>query len=257
MNCVIIGTGWLGKSLLESLAKTTNLVYGSKRSLTAITENAHQLFVYPSQTETTQSILKKADVVVLAFPPNRSSVDQYATDCLEVCQQIQPSCKVILTSSTSVYPTTSDQCIEDELDLNQFPDHPIARAEFLLRKQMGQRLTVIRLAGLIGPNRHPVRNMSKSGKTYTGNSVINVIHQSDAVRLIEHVIQHEIWGETINGCSPEHPLRGEYYTWMAHELQLTPPLFEEQQSEAKIVNSDKSIAIGFDYLFPNPFDFPL
>jgi len=257
MNSVIIGTGWLGKSLLDSISKSSDPVFGSKRSLTASIDNTNRLFVYPSQDEATLSILKNAVVVVLAFPPNRSAVDQYAIDCLKVCEFIQPSCKVILTSSTSVYPATSELCIEDDLDLSLYPDHSIARAEYLLRKEIGERLTVIRLAGLIGPNRHPVRNMAISGKTYSGNSTINVIHLLDAVRLIEHVIQHEIWGETINGCSPEHPLRGKYYTWMANELQLRPPLFDEIQSEVKVVNSKKSITYGFHYLFPNPFDFPL
>ena len=257
MNCVIIGTGWLGSPLMETLTLAGYTVSGSKRTLASSTEDENQLFVYPSSSEATKSILKNADVIVLAFPPNRSSIDRYATDCLEVCQHIQSSCKIILTSSTSVYPATIELCLEDELDLSQFPDHSIALAEHSLRKAFGERLTVIRFAGLIGPNRHPARNMSKSGKIYAGNGAINVIHQLDAVRLIVFVIQHAIWGETLNGCSPEHPLRGEYYTWMAHELGLTPPLFEELENESKVVNSDKSISMGFAYLYPNPFDYPL
>lgn len=257
MNCVVIGTGWLGSPLAGSLAQKGHSVTGTRRSVAPMTKRAYHLIPYPPATNPVKDVLKKADVIIIAFPPGRSSVEDYTTDCLAVCELIAADCKVILTSSTSIYEVKNGTCAEDDLVYDAESTHRIHKAEHALRKLLGNRLTIIRFAGLIGPNRHPVKNMIKSGITYAANQPINVIHQLDAVGLIEHVIEHELWGETINGCAPEHPNRGAYYTWMAQQLELTPPLFEEADGESKLVNAEKSIKLGYVYQFPDPFDFPL
>jgi nucleoside-diphosphate-sugar epimerase len=257
MNCIVIGTGWLGNPLAGSLARKGHSVIGTRRSVDGLSKTDYQLLAYPPETTVLKDRLKEADVVILAFPPSRSSVEQYANDCLAVCKLISSDCKVILTSSTSVYEVNSGTCTEEDFVYHSESTNRIHRAEHALRTLLGDRLTIVRLAGLIGPNRHPVRNMIKSGSVYAANQPINVIHQQDAVGLIEYVIEHQLWGETINGCAPEHPARGAYYTFMANELKLTPPLFEDSSAESKLVSSEKSIRLGYQYQFPNPFDFPL
>ncbi|MES2555453.1 MAG: NAD(P)-binding domain-containing protein [Bacteroidota bacterium] len=257
MKCVVVGTGWLGSPLAGSLAQKGHSVTGTRRSVTILAKLAYHLMPYPPASRLVKDVMKEADVVILAFPPNRSSTDQYTNDCLAVCELISPDCNVILTSSTSVYEVKSGTCVEEDLVYNPESTNRIHRAEHALWTLLGDRLTIVRLAGLIGPNRHPVRNMIKSGITYAANQPINVIHQQDAIGLIEHVIEKQLWGETINGCSPEHPARGAYYTWMATKLELTPPLFEDASGESKLVSSEKSLKLGYNYQFPNPFDFPL
>lgn len=257
MKCMVIGTGWLGSPLAGSLARKGHSVTGTRRSVTILAKLAYRLVAYPPASRLLKDELNETDVVILAFPPNRSSVEQYTNDCLAVCQLISPDCKVILTSSTSVYEVKSGTCAENDVVYDSESTNRIHRAEHALRTLLGDRLTIVRLAGLIGPNRHPVRNMSKSGTVYAANQPINVIHQQDAVGLIEHVIEHQLWGETINGCAPEHPARGAYYTWMATELDLNPPLFEDTSGESKLVSSEKSLKLGYSYQFPDPFGFPL
>ena len=70
MNCVIIGTGWLGTPLMETLTLSGYTVSGSKRTLTSSAEDENQLFVYPSPSEATKSILKNADVIDEHFEPH-------------------------------------------------------------------------------------------------------------------------------------------------------------------------------------------
>jgi nucleoside-diphosphate-sugar epimerase len=257
MNCVIVGTGWLGSPLASSLAEKGNRVVGTRRSINALHKLNYHLASYPPATREIKEYFQQADVVVLAFPPSRSSDEQYSKDCLAVCAYISSDCKVILTSSTSVYEVKSGTCVEENIVYDVESTHRIHKTEHALRNLLGDRLTIVRLAGLIGPNRHPVRNMIKSGTVYAANQPINVIHQQDAVGLIEHVIEHHLWGEMINGCSPEHPARGEFYTWMAGKLELDPPLFNDVSGESKLINSEKSIRLGYQYQFPDPFDFTL
>lgn len=257
MNCVVVGTGWLGNPLAGSLARKGHSVTGTRRSVNALYKLDYHLTSYPPLTTIIKDRFKEADVVILAFPPNRSSVEQYTNDCLAVCALISSDCKVVLTGSTSVYEVKSGTCMEEDVVYDPESTHRIHKAEHALRSLLGDRLTIVRLAGLIGPDRHPVRNMIKSGTVYAANQPINVIHQKDAIGLIEYVIEHQLWGETINCCSPEHPARGAYYTWMANELNLSPPLFEDAKGESKLVSSEKSLQLGYVYQFPNPFDFPL
>ncbi|ASS49269.1 MAG: hypothetical protein A3D31_03910 [Candidatus Fluviicola riflensis] len=257
MNCVVVGTGWLGGPLAGSLAEKGHSVTGTRRSVTLMAKRAYRLIAYPPANRLLKEELKETDVVILAFPPNRSSVDQYTNDCIAVCKLISPGCKVILTSSTSVYEVKSGTCFEEDLVYNPESTNRIHRAEHTLRELLKDRLTIVRFAGLIGPNRHPVRNMIKSGILYSVNQPVNLIHQQDAVGLIEYVIENQLWGETINGCAPQHPTRGAYYTCMANQLELTPPLFEDTPGESKLVSPEKSLKLGYVYQFPDPFDFPL
>jgi nucleoside-diphosphate-sugar epimerase len=255
MNIAVIGTGWLGHPLASSLNASGHIVYGSRRSASSGENVDYRPFIYPSANPVNKEILQKADVVVLAFPPDRSSSEAYAKDCLEVCLHISGQCHVVLTSSTSVYPAIGGTCEETRLADLTFSEHAIARAEYELAQKVGDRLTIVRLAGLIGPGRYPVKNMSKSGKVYKGNDPVNVIHQTDAVKLLAFVIENNIQGEIINGSAGEHPTRENYYSWMAPQVGVEPPVFETVNGEGKIISSEKSRNLGFSYSYDNPFDF--
>lgn len=257
MNIVVIGTGWLGHPLATRLTELGHIVYGSRRSVPEGEKVVYRTFVHPSHNPINKEIIPLADVVILTFPPGQSTAEQYAGDCLEICRQAGENALVIFVSSTGVYRRKSGICTEDKLDEVPFdPENPVPRAEYELVQLLGERLTIVRLAGLIGPGRHPVRNMSKNGKTYAGNEPVNVIHRNDAVDLIVFIVERNIAGEIINGCAGEHPQREAYYSWMAAELGIDPPLFGQTGSgDGKIVSSEKSRKLGFSYAYDDPFDF--
>lgn len=253
MDIAVIGTGWLGHPLATFLNDSGHIVYGSRRSPSG--ENVpYRTFIYPSGNPLNKAILQKADVVILAFPPDKSYPEAYANQCLEICKHISTQCHVVLTSSTSVY-ATEGTCQEDHFSAIRFSESPVARAEYELIRKVGAQLTIVRLAGLIGPGRYPVKSMSSSGKTYIGNEPVNVIHQTDAVNLLAFVIENDIRGEVINGSAKQHPTREEYYSWMAPRLGIAPPLFETGNSEGKIISSEKSRMLGYEYVYDNPFEF--
>lgn len=255
MKVAIIGTGWLGDPLAHQLAAAGHDVFGSRRSAIPGEARSYQTFLYPSADAATKALLHTMNIIVLAFPPDRSTPDRYASDCLDVCQLLNDQCRVILTSSTSVYTAATGSCREEDVDLSLPSDNAIIRAEQALQQQLGERLTIVRLAGLIGPGRNPATAMSKSGKTYEGNEPVNLIHQTDAVNLIAYVIERNITGTILNGCANEHPLRGTFYTRMTERLGIPAPKFTYESNAGKIISSERSREWGFHYRYDDPGSF--
>jgi hypothetical protein len=83
-----------------------------------------------------------------------------------------------------------------------------------------------------------------------GNSPINLIHQKDAIGLIEQIINKNFWGEVINGCYPIHPTKEKYYQNAANFFQLPTPKFLQNTEIKKIVSSDKSQrTLSYEFLY--------
>jgi nucleoside-diphosphate-sugar epimerase len=251
MNIAIIGTGWLGHPLAQHLHNSGKRVYGSRRSAFDPGTDSYIPFVYPG--ENGNAILQKADVAVLAFPPNRTAADQYAEDCLDVCTQLKQDCQIILISSTGVY--AGEGVLTEEDPLPETTGNAVAAAEKALTLLPGREITIVRMAGLVGPERYPARAMSQSGKTYAGNEPVNVIHLADAVNLIAFLIENNVRGEIVNGCASGHPPKEIYYTKMAEQLGIPPPLFNSDGLNGKIISSEKSRKMGFEYKYDDPFSF--
>ncbi len=160
--------------------------------------------------------------------------------------------QVILTSSTSVYPDGIGEV--DEKCVTRPTDHGLIQLEYeeALREFYGPKLTVLRLAGLLGKNRHPGRFLA--GKTDVPNpqSPVNMVHQGDVVRFIIELIQRQIDVPIINLCHDNHPTRQMYFRAASKALGLEPPSFSEQQvSNPKVVKNALSKSLfGFEYEFP-------
>jgi nucleoside-diphosphate-sugar epimerase len=250
-NIAIIGTGWLGHPLAQQLHESGKRVYGSRRSTFETAANSYIPFVYPG--EKANEILNKADVAVLAFPPSRAAAEQYAEDCLDICAQLKPDCQIIFISSTGVY--AGEGVLTEEDPLPETTGNAVAAAEKALTQLPGREVTIVRMAGLVGPERYPARAMSQSGKTYAGNEPVNVIFQADAVNLVAFLIENDVRGEIVNGCASGHPPKEIYYTKMAEQLGIPAPLFNSDGLNGKIISSEKSRKMGFEYRYDDPFSF--
>jgi nucleoside-diphosphate-sugar epimerase len=255
----IVGCGWLGESLADFFLENGNLIFGTTRTSSKAEQlkqkgiTAHLLTGF----EDDLSWLTTMDVLILNIPPSSFGA-QYPAFMLHIAQQKGPETKVIFISSTSVYDNCNAQVNETETLVGNSPRGSVVyQAEQVLSKEFGGDLTIIRMAGLVGKERHPVKFMS--GKEYPGNEEpINLIHLTDCIGLIDAVIKTACWGEVLNGCSGEHPQKGEYYTWAAKELNLPEPKFTDEKTTFKIISNDKSkVTLGYAYVYDSPFEFPL
>jgi len=257
MNAVIIGGGWLGLPLAESLAKKDFLVTTTYRTSVPEISQKITLECYDGTvvSESLQQRLSKVDVVFFVFPPPKDE-SSHSEQCLKIAAFTPNNCRFVFTSTTGVYPNEDKAFTEDMVVATAHSDNKHLRTEFELRETLKERLTIVRLAGLVGGKRFPVKNMSASGKVYNGSEVVNLIHQIDAVRVLEFVVNSQYYEHplTLNACAPSHPDKQSYYTWMAEQLGIEPPKFKKGPT-GKHIQSDLLYSLNFSFERPNPYDF--
>lgn len=255
----IVGCGWLGAPLADFFLGKGHRVYGTTRTPSKAVQLAqkgvHMHLLNDFKDDLTW--LASVDVLVLNIPPSSFGAE-YPSFMEHIVRFIGIETTVIFISSTSVYDNQNGVVKEDATEVgNSARGKTVYAAEQELNRLLGARLTIIRMAGLVGKDRHPVKFMT--GKNYPGKSEpINLIHLEDCVGLINAVIESACWGETINGCAGEHPQKGDYYTWAAKSLDLIPPVFSNETTPYKIISNEKSRALlGYSYRYDSPFNFPL
>ncbi|MEO9373094.1 hypothetical protein ABI428_35485, partial [Pseudomonas aeruginosa] len=70
----------------------------------------------------------------------------------------------------------------------------------------GTSVDILRLAGLVGPGRHPGRFFA--GKTAPdGEHGVNLVHLEDVIGAITLLLQAPKGGHIYNICAPAHPAR--------------------------------------------------
>ncbi len=81
----------------------------------------------------------------------------------------------------------------------------------------GTSVDILRLAGLVGPGRHPGRFFA--GKTAPdGEHGVNLVHLEDVIGAITLLLQAPKGGHIYNICAPAHPARNVFYPQMARLL---------------------------------------
>lgn len=263
MKIGIVGLGWLGLPLAKQLLHAGHEVIASNRSgQTTLYHQRFTCFKYDPEQKKNSELeqFNTCDAVILAIPPRRESIKTYASDCVKAISYVTPQCKVILISSTSVYPNESDTYDEDRITDDMRMHSPIGYAEHALSSLLGERLTIIRFAGLVGPNRYPVIAMAKSEKIYVGNEPVNLIHLEDALGVIRFVLDGNHWNLVLNGVCNEHPTKKKCYLRMAACLNTKAPLFQDASSVVvvnRIISNNRLTQLGYRFIYPDPMDFPI
>jgi nucleoside-diphosphate-sugar epimerase len=260
MKIGIIGLGWLGLPLAKSLLSKGHDVIGTTRTRSVGLSHerfSHVLFDPQLKKQASTGYFYDLEILILAFTPSKTDEKTYAKDCVRILDLVPATCKVILISSTSIYPQRDGVFNEADYPAGAAKTNAIGYAELAVSSMLRDRLTIIRMSGLTGPKRYPVVAMAKSGKTYQAFDRVNLIHLEDAIGLIEYVIENKLWNKTINGCATEHPFKGAFYTEMALKLGIEAPVFEEKTRSERIISNRHSLELGYRYTYPDPKDFPV
>lgn len=259
MKVGIFGLGVFGTQLATHLSKSGIAVEGTVR-----TENKARHFATSGirtsilSVEANSKIILSSDflasdVFVLNYTPSGLS-GFFFEKHQEICALLPLTSKVIFISSTRVYTPK-----EGFVDENSFRDetHVLTSTENMLREILGDRLTILRPAGLFGVGRNPARFLSGKRALENANQVVNLVHLVDLVRFTHFLVLNNFWGETVNVCASEHPTRKECYTMLCEKLNLTLPQFlpDLENKQGKLVSNQKSIEMGFEYLADNPLYF--
>jgi nucleoside-diphosphate-sugar epimerase len=238
MVITLIGCGWLGLPLGIKLMESGHIVYGSAQSnekVESLTNSGINGFLYTEDNLTGIPIeAKHSDMLIINFPPSKSS--DYARQIQVLIEQFSTESKVLFTSSTGVYKDI-DGHVDELSELNE--THPVSLAEQTIINS-NHAYCILRLAGLIDENRHPV-NFLSGRETQNAFGKVNLVHKIDVISAIETQLASTKWNTVYNVSYPEHPTRKAYYTKSADYKGIPQPIFISDGSNGKEISSQKII----------------
>lgn len=261
----IVGLGWLGESLAVNLHQKGYEIYGSSSSISKAKELSKHPF-YVGRIEALpnkiigdyEAFIEGVEYLIINIPPRRieNITTIYPQQIEQIVKRTPKNVKVIFVSSTAVY-GPSEFIISEDVEAIPVKDSGIAvlAAEKIIQKNFGENATILRFAGLIGPDRHPGKFLAKKRALKNPLAQVNLIHREDCIGLINAIIEQNCFNEIINGCASKHPVREDYYKNAARVLSLEQPVFDTTQisSEQKIIDNSKSKELlNFTYKFDNP-----
>lgn len=264
----ILGCGWLGMALGRYLNEQGFFVRGSTTTSTKL-PLLEEAGMKPFQLALEPDGLKGEDqddflasgILIVAIPPGRKNPQvarQYPEKFQQLVRLMNHGQKMIFTGSTSVYANLNREVKEEDAGEGELRESgkALLQTETLLQKQLDDRVTILRLGGLIGYDRHPGRFL-RSGKVYAGGKrPVNLTHRDDCIRAIEAVFRQEAWGRVFNVVAEDHPTRQEFYEHAAHQLGLDPPVFQDDDHPSFKIVSNRKIKqqLSFQFKYGSPFD---
>lgn len=206
--------------------------------------------------------IARADICILNIPPNRKTVEpeSFARSIKELTTQLlSKGCrKILFISTTSVYGNNQGKVDEQSVPA---PETPSGRAHVEIERHLlaTGKASILRLAGLIGPGRHPVKFLA--GRTLDkGHQKVNLVHLEDVLKVIIAIIEGGHWGQVFHLSATEHPARQDFYCHAAKQAGLAPPVFttdEDSGGPGKEIDASETLRqLGISLNYPDPMQMP-
>ncbi|MHC0444537.1 NAD-dependent epimerase/dehydratase family protein [Flavobacterium sp. 3-218] len=256
----ILGCGWLGLPLAKNLIAKGYSGNGSTTSenkLSILKEAGINPFIVilsdpetsregalesDSVSENINVFLAESEILIIDIPPKSRAADPnsekkaFVEKIKNLIPFIEKSTvkKVLFVSSTSVYGDDNGIVTEETIpNPDTESGKQLVAAEKLLQENQNFETTILRFAGLIGEDRHPVKFLAGKENLENPDAPINLIHRNDCIEIIEEIINQSKWNEVFNAAAPFHPTREEYYSQKAIKMNLPKPKFNSEKSNIK------------------------
>ncbi|WP_114325621.1 NAD-dependent epimerase/dehydratase family protein [Candidatus Colwellia aromaticivorans] len=269
----IVGCGWLGKALAASLLEqgvsvlATSSQQGNVEQLHEQGIKAQQLLLPSNTTQLSQHDVFTQQYLVIAITPQfKQGRTDYAikvAQLVEAAKQRGVVQRIILLSSTAVYQGL-EGLVDENTKLNleepgSVKPGSIEKAPILNRAEQAvlnfhRQGNVLRLAGLVGPARHPGKFLLAKRALKNSTAPVNLIHQQDAVGLILSLLTSVAPQGVFNGVSDTHITKALYYQTAAKSLGLELPTFSVDSilDSTRIVSGDKAKQeLGYSFIYPD------
>lgn len=265
----IVGLGWLGLPLAMALTSKGYQVVGSKTTLDGVDaarmcglECYPLVFLPEMQCDASDlDALLNVDALIITLPARRTV--EGSELYFQAVQQLVDSAlahnvkRIIFTSSTSVYGEGSGTMREDSPLRPVTPSGKVLEElENWFHRLPNTSVDVLRLAGLVGSDRHPGRFIAGKINVQGGNYGVNLVHQDDVIAAMILLLSLPKGGHTYNLCAPMHPEKQHFYPALARQLGLTEPHFAEAAEAdkgGKLIDGNRICKeLRFEYLYPNP-----
>jgi len=259
----ILGCGWFGLAFAKTLVQRGYHVKGSTTSFEKLDDlKVHGIQPYLlnlNENAELSSDFFDSDVLFVSVPP-RAKTDQaqnYAEKLKKIADAaIGRTKQLVFISSTGVF--------EDgnfEVDENSIPNPALAagkallEAENLWKNYVQFNTTIIRFAGLIGPNRNLAKFFAGKSDIPNGKAPINLIALQDCIGLCLRLMETKQFGGIYHGVTPHHPTREEFYTALAEVSGMEKPSFKKEILDWKQINSvNVTSKLGYNFEVKNWFE---
>jgi nucleoside-diphosphate-sugar epimerase len=228
----LLGSGWLGLALNRHYQRQSFQVKASTRTQKKINQlkragTIPYLLDIDDQSANIQAFLN-CDVLIVNI--TSKNISSYVSLIVNI--KTSKVRYVLFVSSISVYQNTND--VVKESDGVENINSPLYQIEKLFMDSSHFQATLVRMAGLIGPARHPGLFFKKGKIVDQPKSPVNLIHQTDCVNIISQIIEQKVWGETFNACASTHPTKQDFYGQakqclgepLANFIELNKPEFK-------------------------------
>lgn len=251
----ILGCGWLGEPLADYLMEKDWQVKGATTSGTKLWNlkmkgiEAYQIKLGEITLPDALSDFLKSEYLVVNIPPNKGMREGELYLPFIKAVKKSPVKKVILISTTSVYPNHQGEVSEGMADTTK----PLVGIEQVFLDSEGFETTVVRFGGLIGYDRQPCRFIKSARKVSGPDTPVNMIHRDDCIGIIDIILEKEAWGEIYNGVADTHPTKRDFYTAACKAMDEEAPQFDElMPGTFKIVSNEKiKTELGYNFIHPD------
>ena len=246
---LIFGAGWLGKAVVQELASMKrNVIVATRKpeqqkSTSNIEYRKIDFHKISGAVEFNVPITQKIDEVLVMLPP--SQMVNYEQTIDSICKEFPLVDHFVFTSSTGVYEDHSG-LVNENSALKKA--HSVVLAESRIQLKFPNKSTILRLAGLIGNDRHPVRYFLEKTIVLNGNTPVNLIHRKDIINALTILLENPNPG-IYNLCYPAHPTKWEYYGEIARNIFQKELKFDCQGAGKKINGSKFASSFKYEYQF--------
>ncbi|MDG1350434.1 MAG: hypothetical protein P8P80_04990 [Crocinitomicaceae bacterium] len=246
---LFFGVGWLGSPVVDSLRQShRKLIIATRKPDTKILipDTVYTQIEIDAETGILSFVenIPEVDKILIMLPPSGLSNYEKTIHSIVV---LFPNCKqVVFTSSTGVYLNQLGVLNEES---SVIKDHPVFLAEQVVKTAYPKSYQILRLAGLVGNNRHPVKFLISKPEVKNGLAPVNLIHRKDIIQAILLVLEGTQNVGIYNLCYPNHPQKANYYNVMAKKLYNKTIEFENGSGGKEIDGSKFATEFEFEYQY--------
>ena len=251
----ILGCGWFGLPLAKALLASGFKVKGSTTSedkLAVLADDGIEPYLIDTEEKTLNKDFFNCDLLLISIPPKVNSGQlAYPDKITNIAAAARNAAvkQIILISSTGIYQDGSFIVNEDIIPEPNTPvGKELSEAENILREHVSFTTTIIRFAGLFGPDRNLAKHFAGKKDIANGLAPINLIHLDDCIGLTRSIITQGAFGKTYHGVAPSHPTRKEFYTKACETARFEKPSFKEELLDWKQIES-KNVSRFLTYDF--------
>lgn len=258
-SLAIVGFGWIGQALYNNLKGNSLNILATVTSKEKQSELSNDfdlpittLAISTDMTAKPHPVFEQ-DVLLVCIPPRfkqgKKDYDKLIGQIVDLANKGNTK-QIILLNSTAIY-QGCEGVVDESFDLNVENEKVkiLHAAEQELARFNGVTC-VLRLAGLVGPKRHPGR-FFKSGRAIADAQLsVNLVHQQDVVNAIKTAMTLTDANGVFNIVAPYHPPKKEFYVEASKVYQQQVIEWQESKQVDRVVSGQRfEESTGFRYQY--------